>query len=311
MSSALQQKLLQIPEDSMEHIQKRYGYDERKMNEAVDILAEWLKKQNHFVKKDFPRTYLEMSILGSKCSIERTKSRLEKLFTLHSVLPKFYGFEDIRKDFENLFFCSTLIVLPKLISYHRILFLKSIGNEFFDKIPYLDYYKLIIAYIDYLKMYDCADGYIIIVDYRDISIMNLLARLNPVELKEFTTIILEGYGLRIKGIHILTPSKTIDAFLKIVKPLFSPKVASRFQVHETLESLHQVISQRILPKELGGMDRSLKEIQEDWIDLLSSKESSEYFCEMKKAQVNEAYRVREMKNEDMGLPGTFRTLSVD
>ncbi|XP_037867963.1 uncharacterized protein LOC101736683 isoform X2 [Bombyx mori] len=303
MYLTLKQKLLEVPEGTAQQIQMLYGYDERKMNEAVDILEEWLKKQNHFLKKDFPRIYLETNIIGSKGSIERTKSKLDKLFALRTVLRKFYEFNDIRNEFKNLFSCSYILAMPKLTKENNRLFvLKVIGNEFFDKVPYLDYYKIMIAYVEYFRMYDYSDGYRVVIDYRDINIMNIIARLNLVE---------SGYGARLKGIHIISTSKAVENLLRIITPLFNPKLVARFRVHGTLESLHEVISQDMLPKELGGTGRSLKEIQDDWIDLLSSKETSEFFREINKAQVNEAYRMDDLKNEEMGLPGTFRTLSVD
>ncbi|XP_028040298.1 uncharacterized protein LOC114250578 [Bombyx mandarina] len=312
MYLTLKQKLLEVPEGTAQQIQMLYGYDERKMNEAVDILEEWLKKQNHFLKKDIPRIYLETNIIGSKGSIERTKSKLDKLFALRTVLRKFYEFNDIRNEFKNLFSCSYILAMPKLTKENNRLFIvKVIGNEFFDKVPYLDYYKIMIAYVEYFRMYDYSDGYRVVIDYRDINIMNIIARLNLVEVKEFFTVILSGYGARLKGIHIISTSKAVENLLRIITPLFNPKLVARFRVHGTLESLHEVISQDRLPKELGGTGRSLKEIQDDWIDLLSSKETSEFFREINKAQVNEAYRMDDLKNEEMGLPGTFRTLSVD
>lgn len=67
----------------------------------------------------------------------------------------------------------------------------------------------------------------------------------------------EGYGMRIKGIHIYTQSMAIDALVSIMKQGTSPKVANRYKVHKTLESVYDYIPKDILPVEYGGKEKPL------------------------------------------------------
>ncbi|KAG6448145.1 alpha-tocopherol transfer protein-like [Manduca sexta] len=307
------QDLVQLNPDSVKYIRKLYGFeDEKKLEEAIDILDAWIKKQNHFTKKDFPRKYLESTILANKGSIERSKSKLDKLCTLRAILGFFFKFSNIRTDFSNFFKATTLIPLPKLTDKHyRVILLRNQNNEYFDKTPFTDYYKFMLIYCEYLLMHDYSDGMMFLIDYTDTNVMKVMNQLNITEFKQFSTLITEGYGTRIKGVHIITTSKTIEMLLNIVKPVFSQKIANRFSVHSSLDTLQEIIPKNVLPVEYGGTERSYKEIKDSWIELLSSKESMEYLKASREATVNEAYRLKSDYNEHLGLAGTFRTLSID
>lgn len=73
--------------------------------------------------------------------------------------------------------------------------------------------------------------------------------------------------MRIKGIHILTHSKFIDAFIAILKQVLSEKVSKRIYVHKTMDSVYEYIPKEILPAEYGGEERSLKKIHGWYWDL--------------------------------------------
>ncbi|CAG5047392.1 unnamed protein product [Parnassius apollo] len=107
-------------------------------------------------------------------------------------------------------------------------------------------------------------------------------------------------------------SKTVVALVTLLKQVLSAKLAQRIQIHKDLESLHKVIQRDVLPKELGGNERSMIKLYHEWIDVFSSKEFQEYYVKMKAASTNEKYRQADKFNEEyMGIEGTFKTLNVD
>lgn len=67
--------------------------------------------------------------------------------------------------------------------------------------------------------------------------------------------------MRIKGIHILSESSTVNMIVSLFKQLFSKKVGERVQVHKTLDSLHKVVPREILPSDLGGEEVSIMELR--------------------------------------------------
>ncbi|CAG5047386.1 unnamed protein product [Parnassius apollo] len=303
--------LLEFNKDTLQTIRKDYNLDKPgSMDQAIDILHEWVQKQNHFEIKDYPREYLERIIIISKGSVERAKSKLDKNCTLRTLMPQFYKFIDFKTEYKY----SDIVwdgVLPKMTDdFYRIYSLKNVGKRFDD--GDMNYFRLIVAIAEYVTAHDYFRGIIIILDYLETNLIELLKVLDFAKLRQFITLLTDGYGVRIKAFHIITPSKTVEAFVAILKQVLSAKVGQRIQIHKDLESLHKVVQKDVLPVELGGNERSIVELHKEWIDVLSSKEFQEYYGKMKAATINEKYRQTDKLNEEyMGIAGTFKTLNVD
>ncbi|CAH2052272.1 unnamed protein product, partial [Iphiclides podalirius] len=280
------------------------------VDQAVDGLEEWMKKQNHFIKKDFSREYLERKIIFCKGSVERAKKKLDRNCTLKTLMPSFYETINLKTDYKD---SSILLdaVLPKLTEDHyRIYLLRNIGQRFVNGMT--NYFRFIILIAEYIIAHDYMKGMIIILDYTHTNLFELIKKLDVVELRQAITMLIEGYGMRIKGIHIITPSKAVETVVAIFKQVLTAKLGERIQIHSNYESLHKVVSKDVLPVEYGGNERSIAELHEQWVNILSSNEFQEYFREMRGAATNEKYRQADKLNDEyMGIAGTFRTLSFD
>ncbi|KOB67463.1 CRAL/TRIO domain-containing protein, partial [Operophtera brumata] len=95
---------LKFHPDTLTYIRRQYNLDKPgEMDRAIDVLEEWLKKQNHFTVKSFPRNFLERQIILDKGSVERVKNQLENLFTMKSIVTSFIGKYDARNDFGEIY----------------------------------------------------------------------------------------------------------------------------------------------------------------------------------------------------------------
>ncbi|CAG5047370.1 unnamed protein product [Parnassius apollo] len=311
MDSLPMNTLLEFNKDTLQTIRKDYNLDKPgSMDQAIDVLHEWVQKQNHFEIKDYPREYLERRIIASKGSVERAKSKLDKNCTLRTLMPQFFKFIDFKTEYKY----SDILwdgFLPKMTDdYYRIYLLKNVGKRFDDDI--MNYFRLIIATVEYVTAHDYCRGIIIVLDYLETNLVELLKVLDFVQLRQLFTLLTDGYGMRIKAFHVITPSKTVEALVAIFKQVLSAKLGRRIQIHKDLESLHKVVQRDVLPKELGGNERSMVKLHKEWIDVVSSKEFQEYYCKMKAATTNEKYRQTDKLNdENMGIAGTFKTLNID
>ncbi|KAI5631728.1 hypothetical protein NE865_15555 [Phthorimaea operculella] len=83
-----------------------YGEDETRLKQDVEILKSWIMKQNHFVVRDFEPVYLERYLITNKGSIERAKSRFDRLCTLRTLLPELAQDLDIKNEFAGLWRCT-------------------------------------------------------------------------------------------------------------------------------------------------------------------------------------------------------------
>ncbi|CAK1590216.1 unnamed protein product [Parnassius mnemosyne] len=311
MDSLQKTSLLEFNNDTLQIIRKDYNLDKPgSMDQAINILHEWVKKQNHFVKTDYPREYLERRIIFSKGSVERAKSTIDRNCTLKTLMPQFYDFTDFKTQYKY----SDIIwdgLLPKMTDdYYRIYVIKNVGKRFDHSM--MSYFQWVIAMAEYFTAHDYNRGLIIIIDYLETNLMELLKTIDFVEFRQALTLLMEGYGLRIKGIHLITSSKAVEAIVSFLKQILSAKVGQRIQVHKDLQSLHTIVQKDVLPIELGGKGRSIAQLHKEWIDVLSSKEFQEYNNKMKAACTNEKYRQTDKFNDEyMGVAGTFKTLNVD
>ncbi|CAK1590062.1 unnamed protein product [Parnassius mnemosyne] len=165
---------------------------------------------------------------------------------------------------------------------------------------------------EYMTAYDYCRGIILVLDYSEANLVEILKKLDFVELRQALTLLIDGYAMRIKAVHIITPSKTVEVLVGLFKQILSAKLGERIQIHKDLESLHKVMQRDVLPEELGGNERSIVKLHNEWKDVLSSKEFQQYYDKMRAASTNEKCRQTDKLNEEyMGIAGTFKTLNVD
>ncbi|XP_023952937.2 alpha-tocopherol transfer protein-like [Bicyclus anynana] len=306
-------KLVKIKPDTLEYVRKLYNLDKPgSMKEAVNILNEWVQKQPHFNKKDFitATRCLEVAIVLSKGSVERAKTQLDKMCTMRTLYPEFFGIFNPKTDCPGLFDMCHTVILPKLTKDHyRVYVTKFLNSE--DYLQPL-YYKYHITVAEYLKSHDYFCGVVMIVDVSISNFLSYIKKTDIIMMKKAINISIDGYGIRIKAIHVISDSKFLDNALAIVKPMLSAKIASRIHVHNSYEELHKIIPKEILPKDYGGEERSIKTLQEEWIEELSSEEHLSYLKVMNGATTNESCRQKSQFAEQYaGMPGTFRFLSVE
>ncbi|KOB78174.1 putative CRAL/TRIO domain-containing protein [Operophtera brumata] len=69
---------------------------------------------------------------------------------------------------------------------------------------------------------------------------------------------------------------------------------------------------RVAPPRLSGRVQPFVRRGHDWFEVLSSEEHEKHLAEMKASNTDESLRTPDKFNEQiMGLPGSFRTLTVD
>ncbi|CAG4932507.1 unnamed protein product [Colias eurytheme] len=306
-------KILKVNPDTLEVVRKEINMDKPgEMKQAVNILKEWIQQQPHLRKKDFTDHFVETTIVTSKGSVERAKKQIDTACTMRTLMPHFFGVTDLEKDFANLVDAGHLVIMPKLSKQNHRIMVLQISALPPDSTTFLKFFKYAFFFAEYLKAHDYVGNYECIVDMRLASLQDMLSSLNPMELKQALTIIVDCYGMRIKSIHLITSSKLIEAFIAILKQLLKPKMVQRLHHHNDCEEIIKLFGKEYLPLELGGTEPSISDIRENWLEVLGGKENMDYIKEMNRALTDESCRPRDKFNEEYaGMPGTFRVLSVD
>ncbi|CAH0696574.1 unnamed protein product [Spodoptera exigua] len=129
---SIENPLLNITPEIVQNIRKIYNLDEpKRMQEAINILEEWIQKQPHIVKKDFSKRYLEGSIISSKGSVEKAKRQIDRLCTMKTLIPKLFSKYNLKTELQRVLEKSWYIPLPRLTEdYYRIIIVKGFNNDY-------------------------------------------------------------------------------------------------------------------------------------------------------------------------------------
>ncbi|KAJ8712717.1 hypothetical protein PYW08_008021 [Mythimna loreyi] len=313
MECLKEDKMLKFRPDTLEAVRKELNLEKPgRISEAIDILENWVQMQPHFVKKDFSRDYLERTLVASKGLVERAKEKLDKLCTFKTLMPEFYNDTDVKRDLEPLREFVLTAHMPQMTpQHHRVLIIKLVSDNI-DSGIFFNFYKYLVMLCEYFMRIEYCAGFQTVLDYSEVNILGFVTKINPLDLRQIMTLMTEGYGSRIKGIHVISASKMVDKLITLLKQVFSAKLADRIHVHKSKETLFEYIPKEILSSDYGGPEKSLLEMNKEWLEVIGSKEFLNYMEKMNKANTDESCRQSDKFNEHyVGMPGSFRALSVD
>ncbi|CAG9791529.1 unnamed protein product [Diatraea saccharalis] len=277
--------LLKFHPDTLHYVRKTYKLDHAEsMAKAIDTLDAWVKKQDHFIKKDYNRDYLERTIIRAEGSVEYAKEHLEKLCKSRKLVPRFFLTGDfgtpLLADKEDVF-------LPKLTKdYYRVYLAQ---NKIQDYKPEMNdaYYKRLIYMLEYICAHDYSCGFIWVYDFRQTNMSQFLKYLDKTDLGHCFNIILNAYSFKLKGIHIITTSNLVDTFVSMLKEVVNKEVRERIHVLKDVEELYDHVDRHILPEEYDGQETSMSELYHKWVDILGSKDYNKYMEDMNKAKTKD------------------------
>lgn len=100
--------------------------------------------------------------------------------------------------------------------------------------------------------------------------------LTPTTAKQLMAVAYSALPHRVQAVHIVNASKVFDYVFGMIKPFLSDFMKERIFIHPDMESLHQHISPKCLPKRFGGVHKDY--IYNDWLTVL--KDNDTLFVEL-------------------------------
>ncbi|XP_068901094.1 alpha-tocopherol transfer protein-like [Tenebrio molitor] len=288
------------------------GTTQIRVDEDVAALKSWAKTQPHL--PEIPSEKLILTFLKlSKWSTEKAKKKIDAFYTIWCRLPSLLHLEtlnptsQIQMTFADI---NYIISLPKLTEdLHRVTVIKFTGQseEVNHDLAFIWSLNVIVLRI----LEDVCVGEIRIFDLEFYAFKHF-SKVTPSMIKMFVEIYKKVFTLRTEAIHLINCPSTIDSMLKIIRStsIINPKMMKNVFVHKTLDTLYGHVPKTILPRDYGGYERSLNEL--NGILKMKMMEHKEYFDRLDTLKVNEDLRPEKLINDDfLGFYGTFKHLDID
>ncbi|GAB0091091.1 hypothetical protein DMENIID0001_058940 [Sergentomyia squamirostris] len=292
--------------------QEELGEVSVRMEEDLQTLKEWIRKQNHLTAR-MDDQFLIAFLRGCKYSLQRAKDKIDMYYTIRTAIPEFF----IDRDPQNKKLLEVLrlglslpLPIPNEENGSRILLVKQ-GAYDPAKISVVDVLKVSYMITDYMIWEDdncTVAGQTILVDLQGLSFGHL-TQVTPTLLKKMTSSIQEAYPIRQKGMHFINPMPGFESLFKIFHGFLSEKMKKRIFVHGSLEDLHKYIPKSLLPAEYGGNAGPVQQIIDDWTDKLLARR--DWYLDDVKYKSDEKKRIGKAKNSDILMQGSFRSLDFD
>ncbi|XP_068142172.1 alpha-tocopherol transfer protein [Drosophila tropicalis] len=286
-----------------------------RIDNDIAALREWIKQQPH-LKSRTDDQFLVNFLRGCKYSLEKTKAKIDRFYTLRTKYPEYYLAHnvDLEKCLE-LFRLGVIVVLPRPLNDNgpRLAFIRSgVYNPDVHSFQEINRACMTMQQI-MLDEDDVAivNGLISILDLANVGMGHFL-QMTPAIAKKMTVYQEEALPLRPQGTHFINTPGGFDRVFNIFKPMLSQKQQQRLYVHGSKwESLYDKIPKKYLPVEYGGENGSIPEILKEWEQRILAYKG--YWEEEKNYGTDERLRPGKPIDFDnlFGMEGSFRQLNVD
>ncbi|XP_072395573.1 alpha-tocopherol transfer protein-like [Diabrotica undecimpunctata] len=275
----------------------------------IQILKEWCESQQHF--PEIPDdNMLEFFITNCKYSIEKAKKNIDMYYTLTPLIPEVYekgnpNLSDYQEKVEN---CGMVVTMPKLTkSLQRItMYAFKEDSTHFDPMMMVAHQLNVYEIRTHV---DLVMGEILIMDGSNVKLGHVV-KYTQIVFKTMVLILQDIMRNRVKEIHIINYPQYVHIVMAVAKGTLKKKLYDRIYLHKNLESLYKHISPEVLPKDYGGKQKSMDELNELWKE--EFVKWSDRFDKKSKMRVNEGLRPVPLENSEiLGYYGNFKKLDVD
>ncbi|XP_031345120.1 retinol-binding protein pinta-like [Photinus pyralis] len=307
---SLSQELQQIAEKELNEVNSRLTSD-------IQQIRDWINKQPHF-NFDIGDQLLVSFLRCSKFSLERTKERLDRYFTIRTMAPEVFTNRDpLLPELQAILEAGFILPLPNVAkeNNHRIIVLRYSNNLDPNLMTMVNIAKLSYMILDILLREDdnAVVSGVVFWSYCKDCPSKYAIQLTPASLQRYSVIEEKGFPFRMKGAYYSHVPQIFEACYNIFKVFCSDKLKQRMGLYSesNIEELFKKIPKDLLPQEFGGCNGSVKDLTVFWKDKVES--CRDWFLKDEHCKIDERLRPGTPKtcSEVFGLEGSFRKLDLD
>ncbi|XP_013105422.1 alpha-tocopherol transfer protein [Stomoxys calcitrans] len=289
--------------------------DPSRIADDIQALKTWISQQPHLRARTDDQ-FLVAFLRGSKYSMEKAKSKIDKYFMLRSKFPELFSLRDIDDSkIREIIKLGVALILPTPLNETgpRIMLVRN-GCYDPEKYNFADMMRVFQAFNE-INMweddYAIVNGFVHIADLKDWSKKHFF-QITPSLMKKMTVYSEEAMPLRPKASHMINAPSIFESLFNVIKPMMSEKQLNRMVVYASnLDKFYEKVPLKYLPKEYGGENSSIAEITAEWEKKFF--EYTDYFKDDAKYGTDEHLRPgKPIDFENLfGMEGSFRKLNVD
>ncbi|CAG9828935.1 unnamed protein product [Diabrotica balteata] len=270
-----------------EAILKYLGKSEEDLAECVKLMKSWFKTQPHL--PEVPNTKkIEFYVVNNTFNLESAKTKIDQFYTSRSTLTAIFDNSNPKSPEQKAAIDSAQIVpLPKLYDdlYGVILF-KMRENIPVNLDPHWWLGALVNAHE--VKIHECLMlNYIVVYDLEHMTLGHLL-KITPMFAVNSSKISENGLGERLKEVHFINCPPFFQIIMNILRAVMRADFFSRLHIHHTVDSFRQRFPSELLPKDYGGNEKCMDELEAAWIK--KYEEYQEHFDRLDTLRVDESLR---------------------
>ncbi|XP_072393923.1 alpha-tocopherol transfer protein-like isoform X2 [Diabrotica undecimpunctata] len=243
-------------------------------------------------------------------SIERAKQCLDMYYAVRTVIPELYTntsptSSDMQTAYEQMNCCP----LPDLTQNLERIIIAKINDV---EVDMFNVYKVIaMAYVNMFEVImweDLCLGQKIIVDFKSLKINQALT-MGPKEVRIVGFILEKVWNLQVKEYHFINVPTYADKMVQLCKILLAKALSEKIFIHKSIEDLHKFIPKEVLPKEYGGTQKTLSELNGAWLKKL--KQYKDRFAALENMDIINANRPEFGSNNLSEYYGNYMKIDVE
>ncbi|XP_075166390.1 alpha-tocopherol transfer protein-like [Haematobia irritans] len=294
---------------------KELNEDPSRVADDIEALKTWINQQPHLRARTEDQFLLSF-LRGSKYSLEKAKSKIDKYYTLRSKYPELFSLRDVdNPKIHEIIKLGIGLVLPTPLNENgqRILLIRN-GCYEPNKCNFADIMRVAQACNEILMWeddYAIVNGFVHVMDLKGWTKEHFF-QVTPSLMKKMAVYSEDAMPLRLKSSHCINAPSIFESVFNMLKPMMSEKQVNRMVIYgSNSEKLYSTVPQKYLPKEYGGENGSIPDIIAHWEKKFL--EYRDYFVDDAKYGTDEHLRPgKPIDFENLfGMEGSFRKLNVD
>lgn len=280
--------------------------------ELIDSVMNWVTQQPHLPKVS--ELDVIMFLRACEFNIDQTKETIEAYYTYRTALPDFFSSRDpTSKEIQDTVKVVYATILPQCDPNGNWILWGSLVDPEPSHYSFNSAVKYFVMTSEVLQLENgTIPGIVVVYDVKHVTLSHIMR--TPLSLvSKYAHYAQEGASFPVRGIHYLNASPVLDKLTSLVKPILKSNVLDAIHIHTDIESLFKFVPKDIVPKDYGGNEQPLKDLNDINIRKLESYQN--WFIEEEKQRVDESKRITEKKtakhNSVRSLQGTFKKLELD